>query len=229
MNKKVFEEKIKPALTYVGAMGASLTSIAYIILMIVMIKGFKYQQTTQTVLFAVINAAVGLIIANFLKYQGISFAKQLPENVELEKQYYGAKTKDKKNHSLNFYWVTSLIKDIFTKGLTIIVSTTGLVYIVIVGSNDWNLLLIAIVNLILFICFGLMALAKSYDYYNNIYTNYMKEQIALPSALKSKISAHSSNDKMKERLNDNISNDSVRSTTNGEGLKENLNETLERV
>ena len=47
----------------------------------------------------------------------------------------------------------------------------------IVGSNDWNLMLLALVNLILFICFGLIALIKGYDYYNNTYVNYMKEKI----------------------------------------------------
>ena len=47
----------------------------------------------------------------------------------------------------------------------------------IVGSNDWNLMLLALVNLILFICFGLIALNKGYDYYNNTYVNYMKEKI----------------------------------------------------
>lgn len=173
----MFENKIKPVLTYIGIIGASITSIAYIILMFVLIKGFEYQQTVQTITFAVINAAVGLIIANFLKYQGLSFAKELDENKEIVKEYYATKTKDKKNHSLVFFWTTSLIKDILIKGLSVAFVTCGLIYIVIVGSNDWNLLLLAIVNLLLFICFGLLSLNKAYEYYNNIYVNYMKEQI----------------------------------------------------
>lgn len=177
MNNEVFENKIKPVLTYIGIIGASITSVAYIILMFILIKGFEYQQTVQTITFAVINAAVGLIIANFLKYQGISFAKELDQNRELVKEYYATKTKDKKNHSLGFFWATSLIKDILIKGLSIAFVTCGLIYIVIVGSNDWNLLLLAIVNLLLFICFGLLSLNKAYEYYNNIYVNYMKEQI----------------------------------------------------
>ena len=78
MKREIFEEKIKPILTYVGAIGAGLTSIAYIILVIVLIKGFKFQQATQTVVFAVANSAVGMIVASFLKYQGVSFAKGLP-------------------------------------------------------------------------------------------------------------------------------------------------------
>ena len=145
--------------------------------MIVWIKGFHYEQTQQAILFSIVNAIVGLIIANFLKYQGLTFAKELPENEEIVKEYYSTKTKDKKPHSLQFFWITSIIKDIVTKGCTVAFSTAGLIYIVIVGSNDWNLMLMALVNLILFICFGLIALNKGYDYYNNTYVNYMKEKI----------------------------------------------------
>ena len=177
MDKDKFEKHIKPILTYVGLIGAVLTSIAYIILIFILIKGFKYEQTTQTIVFALVNAAVGLIIANFLKYQGISFAKEIPANQELLKDYYGSKTKDKKNHSLSFFWITSIIKDVITKGLSIAASTCGLIYIVIVGSNDWSLLLMSIVNLLLFICFGLLSLNKAYDYFNNTYVAYMKEKI----------------------------------------------------
>lgn len=177
MDNKVFEKKIKPILTYIGAIGAVLTSIAYIVLMFVLIRGFKYQQSTQTIVFAVINAVVGLIIANFLKYQGMSFAKELPENKEVLDEYYSLHTKDKKNRSIKFYWAVSLTKDILVKGLGVAGSTLGLIYIVIVASNDWNLLLLAVVNLVLFICFGLLSLNGAYDFYNTSYIAYMRDRI----------------------------------------------------
>lgn len=177
MDKEIFEKKIKPILTYIGLIGAILTSVAYMVLVVVLIKGFHYQQTTQTLVFAVANAAVGLIVASFLKYQGTSFAKNLPENQKVINDYYAGKSKEKKNHSLKFYWVTSTIQDVLFKGVTVAGSTLGLIYIVIVGSNDWSMMGIAVVNLILFICFGLLALNQAYEYYNNIYVNYMKEHI----------------------------------------------------
>lgn len=177
MDKEIFEKKIKPILTYIGLIGAILTSVAYMIMVVVLIKGFHYQQTTQTVVFAIANAAVGLIVASFLKYQGTSFAKNLPENQKVINDYYAGKSKEKKNHSLNFYWITSTIRDVLFKGVTVAGSTLGLIYIVIVGSNDWSMMGIAVVNLILFICFGLLALNQAYEYYNNIYVNYMKEHI----------------------------------------------------
>lgn len=178
MDKKVFEEKIKPILTYIGLIGAVITSVAYIILTVVLIKGFHHQQTTQTLVFALANAAVGMIIATFLKYQGVSFAKELPENQEVITDYYSNRTKDKKNHSIQYFWIITTIKDVLFKGLSVAASTLGLIYIVIVGSNDWSLLLLALVNLLLFICFGLLALNQAYDYYNNVYINYMRDRLA---------------------------------------------------
>lgn len=177
MKKDVFEEKIKPILTYIGVIGAGLTSIAYIILVVVLIKGFQFRQPTQTIVFAVANAAVGMIVASFLKYQGVSFAKGLPENQSIIEDYYKSRTRDKKNHSIQWFWLVTTIKDVIFKGVTIAASTLGLVYIVIVGSNDWSLMLMAIVNLVLFVCFGLLALNQAYEYYNNVYVNYMREQL----------------------------------------------------
>ena len=171
-------EKIKHALNYIGTIGACICAVAYLILVVVMIQGFQYQQTTTTIVFASVNAVVGLMITNFLRYQGVAFAKAIPENKDLETAYYSNKTKDKKNHSMKYYWTVNLIKDILTKGLTVGGTTLGLIYIIIVGSNDWNLLLMAIVNLLLFTCFGLIALNKSYEYYNTVYKNYMIEKIA---------------------------------------------------
>ena len=86
MNKD-FETKIKPILTYVGAIGAVLTSIAYVLLILVLINGFEIEQGPQVLTFAIVNGAVGLIIANLLKYQGLSFAKNLPENEEIVKAF----------------------------------------------------------------------------------------------------------------------------------------------
>lgn len=177
MNDNKFEKIIKPILGYIGAIGAVLMSVAYIFIIFVMIKGFEYRQTAQTLVFAGVNAGVGLIICNFLRYQGVSFAKMLTSNREVEEKYYNTKTRDKRVHNMTFFWVKSIIADILIKGLTIVLTTTGLIYIVIVGSNDWNLLLMAIVNLILFICFGLLALNGAYDYYNNTFVPYMNERI----------------------------------------------------
>ena len=175
--KSFFENRIQPILQYVGVIGAILMSIMYIIIVVILIIGFKAQSIQNTIVFAVINAIVGLMIMQFLKIQGISFAKNLPENIEIVKQYYNTKTKDKKIQSIKYYWTSSLIKDFISKGLSIAFTTAGIIYIVIVGSNDYTLLLLALVNLILFICFGLLALNNAYEFYNNKHVPYMQEMI----------------------------------------------------
>ena len=171
------QEKLVNVLTYIGIIGATICSIAYIFVVIVLIQGFKAETTTQTVIFAVVNAIVGFIIMQFLKVQGEQFAKNKPENKKIIDEYYNSKTKDKKLHSMRYYWITSIIQDIFTKVLTVFASTFGIIYIVIVGSNDWNLLMLALVNLLLFICFGLLALNNAFEFFNNKHIPYMKEKI----------------------------------------------------
>ena len=175
--RSFFEKRIQPILQYVGVIGAILMSIMYIITVVILIIGFKAQSIQNTIVFAIINAIVGLMIMQFLKIQGISFAKNLPENIEIIKQYYNTKTKDKKIQSIKYYWTSSLIKDIISKGLSIAFTTAGIIYIVIVGSNDYTLLLLALANLILFICFGLLALNNAYEFYNNKHVPYMQEMI----------------------------------------------------
>ena len=170
-------EKLINVLKYIGIIGATICSVAYIFVVIVLIQGFKVETTTQTVIFAVVNAIVGFIIMQFLKVQGEQFAKNKPENKKIIDEYYNSKTKDKKLHSMRYYWVTSIIQDIFTKVLTVFVSTFGIIYIVVIGSNDWNLLMLAFVNLLLFICFGLLALNNAFEFFNNKHIPYMKEKI----------------------------------------------------
>ena len=95
------KEKVLPILNYVGAIGAAIMSIAYIILVLVLIQGFKVEAALNTTIFACVSAGVGFIIMQFLKYQGITFAEL--ENREILEAYYGTKTKDKKSHSLSYY------------------------------------------------------------------------------------------------------------------------------
>lgn len=175
--KTIFESKIAPILQYIGAIGATLMSIMYIVVVFVLIIGFKAQNIQSTIIFAVVNAVVGLIIMQFLKIQGISFAKNLECNKEIIKEYYNTKTNDKKLKSINYYWTTSLIKDILVKGVSIAITTAGLIYIVVQGCNDYNLLLLAAVNLVMFICFGLLALNNAYEFYNNRHVPYMIDKI----------------------------------------------------
>ena len=110
--KNTFETKIKPILQYVGAIGATLMSIMYIVVIVILIIGFKAQTFQQALIFALVNAVVGLIIMQFLKIQGIAFAENIPENKAIKDEYYRTRTRDKKYESINSYWVKSIIQDI---------------------------------------------------------------------------------------------------------------------
>lgn len=185
--KSTFETKIAPALQYVGAIGACLMVIAYVAVVFVLINGFKVQNFTQTAIFAIINGIVGLIICQFLKIQGVSFAESLDENKSIITQYYTKETKDKKYESINSYWVKSIFKDVAFKLTSISITSAGLIYIVIEGSNDYSLLLLALVNLIMFICFGLLGLVSAYNFYNNKHVPYMIHQLNLSKTNQDKI------------------------------------------
>ena len=179
--KSLFEDKIKPILAYVGTIGAIAMAIAYIVLMFVMVLGFKAQSDwSQAITFAVVNAVVGFIIMQLLKIQGVDFAKQ-QHNKTLE-DYNRMRValhppKKKKLHTMTHFWVTTIIKDALVKGLAVIISTSCIIYIVVEGSNDYNMLLLSVVNLIMFACFGLLSLVKAYDFFNDDYVPYMEEEL----------------------------------------------------
>ena len=176
MRQEIFETRIKPLLNYIGLIGAILTSIAYIFVVIVLIFGFHVRSLPQTITFAVVNAIVGLIIMTFLKVQGIAFAKLIPENKKIMDEYNLKKPKSP-HHDIKHYWVVSTLKDILFKAFSIGLTSTGLIYIVIEGSQDYNLLLLSAVNLIMFICFGMMSLVSAYDFYNDNHIPYIKEKL----------------------------------------------------
>lgn len=176
--KTTFEATVKPMLTYVGTIGAIMSAIAYIVLVCVLIFGFKAQSLTQTITFAIANGVAGIVIMQFLKIQGISFAKTLEDNKKTLTEYYNTKTKDKKTHSITYYWTTSLIKDIGIKALSMVMMTTSVIYIVIEGNRNYLLLAMAIVNLLMFMCFGLLSLSNAYDFFNEQQIPYIKERLA---------------------------------------------------
>lgn len=177
IKKSFFEKKIKPCILYIGAVGALFTTLAYIVIILIMIFGFKATSLSQTIIFSIVNAVVGLLIMQLLKIQGMDFAKNESQNETILKKYNTTRVKKKTTHSLGWYWFFSSIKDILIKGLGIMVSTGGLIYIVVIGSQDYNLLLLALVNILMFICFGLLALVNAYDFFNEKYIPYLVEKL----------------------------------------------------
>ena len=111
-----------------------------------------------------------------LKLQGQSFAENIDENVTIIKKYHrikGMGEKAKKPKSMKYYWIKSGALDIIIKCLTLALTSIGMIYIMIEGSGDYNLLFLAGVNLLMFAGFGLIGLVKTYDFFNNEFVPYM--------------------------------------------------------
>lgn len=178
LEKKVrLEDKILPILKYIGTIGAIISSVMYIIVVFVLIYGFEKQNILETTIFGIINAIMGFIIMQFLKVQGEDLAKSDPENQKILKEYNSRKTEDKKFRSMTYYWITSVVKDVLIKCTTVAITSIGVIYIVIKGNKNYNLILLAFANLLLFASFGLLSLNKAYNFFNDMHIPYIKEQI----------------------------------------------------
>ena len=173
-----FDKKIKPILKYVGFIGATMMGIAYIAIVLILVFGFTAIATFRSsLIFALVNAVMGFTIIQFFKIQGIDLAKNIEENKIILKQYTKTKIKEKKLKSIEVFWKNSIIADIIVKGITFLITTMGIIYIVIIGSQNYTWILLAFVNLIMFGCFGLLSLIKAYDFFNEEHIPYIIEKI----------------------------------------------------
>lgn len=181
-------EKISGVLTWVGAVGAALSGIVYIIVTYIIVKGFQTNFDLQRqIFFAIIGAVAGLAIASFLKIQGITLAKKIPENEKVMREYYEIKNKDKKEkelHTIERYLVISTIKDVAFKGISIAFTSFAIIYIAIEGQGDMMLFALALSNLTMFIGFGFMSMAKAFDKYNLDHISAIKRKIEILKEVK---------------------------------------------
>lgn len=172
-----FERKIKPVLIYVGFIGAFICSIAYILAVLVLVRGLSLQRNLrQVIVFSIVNAIMGFAIMQFLKIQGESFAKNSPKNKKITDEFVRSKSNKKKKHSRAWFWITSVIGDLLSKVATFCIAMFCVIYVVIEGMGDYSLLGLAAVNLLMFISFGLISLVKAYDFYNHSYIPYILDK-----------------------------------------------------
>ncbi len=162
-------ENLRRILLYAGFVSAVISAIAYIIITFVMIKGASTDLEMQNqILFSVMSAVVGLLIAFLLRSQGIIYGKQNPHAKEVMKEYRveSNKTKTLKQlHTITWFVFWATIRDVFLKGVTVALSTYFILYIFIEGSGNWGLLGLAISNILMFSGFGLVSLSTMYEKY----------------------------------------------------------------
>lgn len=164
-------------LNNIGIIGAILAGIADIVFVIIFVVGISIDiKPTAIILFAIVNALIGLLINILLRYQGVKYAEI--ENEELCNMFYKEKIKEKKEPlSLGMWQTVQGLKDFVIKGVTTVFSIFGVIYISIEGSKNPIQLLITFVNLILFACFGLMSMNSAYYRFYNIQKPYMENKL----------------------------------------------------
>lgn len=164
-------------LNNIGVVGAILASIADIIFVIIFVVGIKIEiDIKANIIFAIINALIGILINCLLRIQGQKYAEL--ENQELCDKFYRKKAKEAKRHiSMKVWQSISIIKDIIIKGGTTTFGIFGIIYLSIEGSKNPIQILITLVTLVMFACFGLMSMNSAYNRYYNIQIPFMELKI----------------------------------------------------
>lgn len=174
--QKASHEALLKILNNIGVIGAILAAIADLIFVIIMVLGVHVEaEFNAIVIYAVVNAVIGLLINVLLRYQGQKYAEL--ENEELCKLYYNKQVKEKKYLSIGAWMALKTVQDVIVKGGTTAFSIFGIVYISITGSHNPIQILLAIMTLILFACFGLMAMNAAYVRFYNVQVPFMQQSV----------------------------------------------------
>lgn len=164
--KKSHEALLK-ILNNVGIIGAILAALLDLIFVMIMVFGLKVDADFNSILiFAVVNALIGLMINFLLRYQGKKYAEI--ENKELCDKFYRREIKVKKHLPIEAWMALKVLQDIVIKGITTGFSIFGVIYISIEGSKNPIQILLTLATLVLFACFGLMAMNSAYCRFYNI-------------------------------------------------------------
>ena len=88
-SSEIFEKKIKPLFMYIGFIATGIFSVAYIVVIAIMITGLEASPTIETFVgFLIANLIAGACIAISLMIQGQDFAKNIEKNKTLLEQYH---------------------------------------------------------------------------------------------------------------------------------------------
>ena len=175
-NQTFFESKIRPLFLYMGSFASIIFSIAYIIVVAIMILGLEAAPTIETFVgFLIANLVAGACIAISLMIQGQDFAKNTPTNKKILEQYY--KRKEAKLHSMTYYWIWAIIQVVLTRLLTVAAMTYIVIDICWQGNGQYTYFLMAIFNILMFVGFGLLGMVSMYDKFNNRYIPWVQQQI----------------------------------------------------
>lgn len=160
-------------LNNIGVVGAILAAIADIAFVLIMVLGVNINvELKAIIIFAIVNALIGILINVLLRYQGQKYAEV--ENEDLCKRFYNKRAKEKKYMSMGTWMGLKSVQDVLVKGCTTAFSIFGIIYVTIQGSKNPIQILITFATLILFACFGLISMNSAYMRFYNIQVPYME-------------------------------------------------------
>lgn len=164
-------------LNNIGIVGSCIVGVADVIFVVIFVIGIKIDIQPRTyIVYAIVNALVGVTINVLLRYQGKRYAEI--ENKELCEKFYKKRIKERKKPIPMDAWLLIMsVKDFIIKGCTTTFSITALIYLSIEGSKNPVQILMTIANLLLFTCFGLMNLNSSYQRFYNIQKPFMENEL----------------------------------------------------
>lgn len=163
-------------LNNIGIVGAILAGVADLIFVLIMVFGVHVDaEFSAIIIYAIVNALIGLLINVLLRYQGQKYAEL--ENAELCKKYYNKCIKEKKYLSIGAWMALKTVQDVAVKGSTTAFAIFGVIYISITGSKNPIQILLTLCTLVLFACFGLMAMNSAYTRFYNVQVPYMQNHI----------------------------------------------------
>lgn len=164
-------------LNNIGVVGAILAAIADIIFVVIAVLGIEiYAGPFGVILYSTINALIGVLISVLLRYQGHRYAEL--ENQELCSRYYNKTVKEKKHMNMGAWLAVKAVQDTIVKGCTTAFCLFGTTYLTIVGTKNPIQILITLATLVLFACFGLIAMNSAYCRFYNIQIPLMEHKLA---------------------------------------------------
>ena len=220
------EETFKRLLKRIGFVLAGVSAVVYLSVVYILIKGFETAvESNKLLVFLIVSAIFGISMTVSLRIQGIDLAKETDKAMKVIDEYTKIMAVEKsiKVRSINYHFWISLIKDIFTKGVTIVVSLYFAIEIIITGMQDEKYFLLAFANIFMFLGFGLMALAKAFDYYMENHIPYLKRKIQLHEEVEKSVKEYIREintpvEVGNESRNDQVSN-GVGEGSNSEGIR----------
>lgn len=170
---KHWSKTLKTVLNFVGAVLALLGVILYMVIVNIMLTGFKIKMEWENMLsFLIIGGIAGVFINMAFLIQGLDLAKMIPEvnKIRVEYRELTVIAKDKWLMPLWLYTVKTFLINVIFKVGSIMIMSYYLLDISITGlTDDVNVINkykeLAFSNVILFIGLGLMGMAGAYNYY----------------------------------------------------------------